>query len=55
MIEGVQTKDIEQIYDEMIDAYTKGDYLEGITQWGDYSSQVGNRRMVPRAFTPPRK
>ena len=35
MIEGLQVKDIEQIYEEMIDAYTKGDYLEGVTQWGD--------------------
>lgn len=35
MIEGLQIKDIEQIYDEMTDAYTKGDYIEGITRSGD--------------------
>jgi len=35
MIEGLQIKDIEQIYEEMTDAYTKGDYLDGYTQDGD--------------------
>ena len=35
MIEGLQVKDIEQIYEEMIDAYIKGDYLDGYTQDGD--------------------
>lgn len=44
MIEGLQVKDIEQIYDEMIDAYTKGDYLEGVTQSGD------DALMSPKTF-----
>ena len=44
MIEGLQVKDIEQIYDEMTDAYTKGDYLEGVTQWGD------DALMSPKTF-----
>ena len=44
MIEGLQVKNIEQIYDEMIDAYTKGDYLEGVTQWGD------DALMSPKTF-----
>jgi hypothetical protein len=35
MIEGLQVKDIEQIYEEMTDAYAKGDYLDGYTQDGD--------------------
>ena len=35
MIEGLQIKDIEQRYEEMTDAYTKGDYLDGYTQDGD--------------------
>ena len=35
MIEGLQVKSIDQIYEDMTDAYTKGDYLEGVTQWGD--------------------
>ena len=44
MIGGLQTKDIEQIYDEMTDAYTQGDYLEGVTQWGD------DALMSPKTF-----
>ena len=35
MIEGLQVKSIDQIYEDMTDSYTKGDYLEGVTQWGD--------------------
>ena len=35
MIEGLQVKDIEQIYEEMTDAYAKGDSLDGYTQDGD--------------------
>ena len=35
MIEGLQIKSIDQIYEDMIDAYTKGDYLDGYTQDGD--------------------
>jgi len=45
MIEGLQVKDIEQIYEEMIDAYTKGEYLEGVTQWGD------DALMSPKTFS----
>ena len=44
MIEGLQIKDIEQIYDEMTDAYSKGEYLEGVTQWGD------DALMSPKTF-----
>ena len=32
MIEGLQVKSIEDIVDDMTDAYTKGDYLDGYTQ-----------------------
>ena len=35
MIGGLQTKSIDDIFEEMIDTYTKGDYLEGVTQWRD--------------------
>ena len=35
MIEGLELKSIDQIYDDMTDAYTKGDYLDGYTQQGD--------------------
>ena len=35
MIEGLQIKSIDQIYEDMTDAYTKGDYLDGYTQQGD--------------------
>ena len=44
MIEGLQVKDIDQIFDEMTDAYTKGDYLEGVTQQGD------DALMSPKTF-----
>ena len=44
MIEGLQIKSIDQIYEDMIDSYTKGDYLEGVTQWGD------DALMSPKAF-----
>ena len=44
MIEGLQVKNIEQIYEEMIDSYTKGDYLEGVTQLGD------DALMSPKTF-----
>ena len=33
MIEGLQVRSLEQIFGEMTEAYTKGDYLEGVTQW----------------------
>ena len=35
MIEGLQLKSIDQIYEDMTDAYSKGDYLDGYTQDGD--------------------
>ena len=35
MIEGLQTRSIEDIVEEMTDTYMKGDYLEGFTQDGD--------------------
>ena len=35
MIEGLQVRSIEQIYEDMIDSYTNGDYLDGFTQDGD--------------------
>ena len=35
MIEGLQVRSIEQIFEDMIDSYTKGDYLDGYTQQGD--------------------
>ena len=35
MIEGLQVRSIEQIYEDMIDSYTNGDYLDGLTQDGD--------------------
>ena len=44
MIEGLKIKDIEQIFDEMTDAYAKGDYLEGVTQQG------ADALMSPKTF-----
>ena len=35
MIEGLQVKSVEQIFDEMTEAYTLGDYLDGCTQYGE--------------------
>ena len=35
MIEGLEVKSIDQIFEDMTDAYTKGDYLDGYTQQGD--------------------
>ena len=35
MIEGLQVRSIEQIFEDMIDSYTKGDYLDGCTNDGD--------------------
>ena len=40
----LQTKSIEQIFDEMIEAYTQGDYLEGCTQYGE------DALMSPKTF-----
>ena len=44
MIEGLQTKSIEDIFEEMTETYTKGDYLEGITRDGD------DALMSPKTF-----
>jgi hypothetical protein len=41
MIEGLQLKSIEDIVDDMTDAYTKGDYLDGYTQDGDDAICLG--------------
>ena len=35
MIEGLKTKSIEEIFDEMIDSYTHGEYLDGCTSYGE--------------------
>ena len=35
MFEGTKIKDIEQIYDEMIESYMNGDYLDGCTPYGE--------------------
>ena len=44
MIEGLQTRSIEDIVEEMTDAYTKGDYLDGYTNDGD------DALMSPKSF-----
>ena len=44
MVEAIQTKSIEQIFDEMIEAYTQGDYLEGCTTYGE------DALMSPKTF-----
>ena len=35
MIEGLQVRSLEQIFDEMTEAYTHGDYLDGCTSYGE--------------------
>ena len=35
MIEGLQVRSLEQIFDEMTEAYTNGDYLDGRTTYGE--------------------
>ena len=35
MIEGLQIKSLEQIFDEMTEAYSLGDYLDGCTPYGE--------------------
>lgn len=35
MIGGLQTRSIEEIFEEMTDTYSQGDYLEGYTRDGD--------------------
>ena len=44
MIEGLETKSLEQIFDDMIEAYTQGDYLEGCTPYGE------DALMSPKTF-----
>ena len=44
MIEGLETKSIEDIFEEMTETYTKGDYLEGMTRDGD------DALMTPQTF-----
>jgi len=44
MIGGLQTKSIEDIFEEMTETYVKGDYLEGVTPWGD------DALMSPKTF-----
>ena len=44
MIEGLQIKSIDQIFEDMTDAYSRGDYLEGMTHWGD------DALMSPKTF-----
>ena len=44
MIEGLQIKSIDQIFEDMTDAYSRGDYLEGMTQLGD------DALMSPKTF-----
>ena len=44
MIEGLETKSIEDIFEEMTETYVKGDYLEGITRDGD------DALMSPKTF-----
>ena len=44
MIEGFETKSIEDIFDEMTETYIKGDYLEGMTREGD------DALMSPKTF-----
>ena len=31
----IQTKSIDEIYEDMIDQYTKGEYLDGCTFYGE--------------------
>ena len=45
MIEGLQIKSIDRIFKDMTDAYSRGDYLEGMTQWGD------DALMSPKTFS----
>ena len=44
MAVGLQTKSIEDIFEEMTETYTKGDYLEGMTRDGD------DALMTPQTF-----
>ena len=35
MTVGLQTKSIDEIYEDMIDQYAKGEYLDGCTSYGE--------------------
>ena len=50
MIEGLQVKSLEQIFDEMTEAYTLGDYLDGSTQYGE-DALMGPRKFGERFHT----
>tara|TARA_B100001094_G_scaffold310279_1_gene344705 strand:- start:11 stop:268 length:258 start_codon:yes stop_codon:yes gene_type:complete len=45
MIGGLKTKSIEDIFEEMTETYIQGEYLEGMTQWGD------DALMSPKTFS----
>jgi hypothetical protein len=47
MIEGLQTKSIEDIVEEMTDTYIKGDYIEGFTRDGD-DALMSPKRLADR-------
>ena len=40
----IQTKSIDEIYEDMIDQYTKGEYLDGCTSYGE------DALMSPKTF-----
>ena len=44
MVVEIKTKSLEEIFDEMIESYTQGDYLEGCTPYGD------DALMSPKTF-----
>ena len=35
MVVEIKTKSLEEIFDEMIETYTQGDYLDGCTSYGE--------------------
>ena len=35
MVQALQTKSLEQIFDEMIESYCQGEYLDGCTSYGE--------------------
>ena len=45
MVVEIKTKSLEEIFDEMIESYTQGDYLEGCTPYGD------DALMSPKTFS----
>ena len=44
MVVEIKTKSLEEIFDEMIETYTQGDYLEGCTPYGE------DALMSPKTF-----